>query len=442
MLINKYITCRTCNEKINIRIQAEDNKIPFIINCPKCSTEIFVEIDLSKNGELEVKNASEFQAIPDLPLWCVELSAGLPVRKMYLRNSIIPDHGFSPFLTTLQQLGEDGFQIFRIVRGQITVLNERAQKGLFEDFLRINNLLKNGNEKYFLEETQKLLYYISEYTPIVKVNNLLDGVMVLHQNFILSGITILLEDGVLKEYIETSKRINVSLNKEQLLEYCSKYEKTINQLENRSYSLVRGFSEVFPQLSPVVLLIKANKYDEIDQEKYGISTAIYRDLKQLYASSYEWLLDALDVVIALNNISERRDYSKCLKNRDFNNDLQMVNSKYQKIDMFISGDEPFSKPLTNINNKVRNAIQHYNDEMDYINQKISFYDKYKGKTRVEEIYLMDFAKLCIENFSWIVYIMELIYNLQKFELILTKGFEPSVRFARITRKVGRNEPCP
>lgn len=62
-----------------------------------------------------------------------------------------------------------------------------------------------------------------------------------------------------------------------------------------------------------------------------------------------------------------------LKNKDFNNDLQMVNSKYQKIDMFISGDETFSKLLTNINNKVRNAIQHYNDEIDYVNQKISFF---------------------------------------------------------------------
>lgn len=39
----------------------------------------------------------------------------------------------------------------------------------------------------------------------------------------------------------------------------------------------------------------------------GISTAIYRDFKQLYASSYEWLLDTLDVVIALNNISERQE---------------------------------------------------------------------------------------------------------------------------------------
>ena len=45
MLINKFISCRTCNEKINIRIQAEDNRIPFIVNCPKCSTEISVEID-------------------------------------------------------------------------------------------------------------------------------------------------------------------------------------------------------------------------------------------------------------------------------------------------------------------------------------------------------------------------------------------------------------
>lgn len=130
-----------------------------------------------------------------------------------------------------------------------------------------------------------MLHYISKYTPIAKVNNLLNGVMVLYQNFISSGITALLEDKAVKNHIEISKRINVSLNKKQLLEYCSRYEKTINQLENRSYSLVRDFSEVFPRLSPVVLLVKVNKYDEIDQEKYGISTAIYCDLKQLYASS-------------------------------------------------------------------------------------------------------------------------------------------------------------
>ena len=60
------------------------------------------------------------------------------------------------------------------------------------------------------------------------MNNLLNGVMVLHQNFISSGITALLEDKALKKYIEISKRINVSLNKKQLLEYCSRYEKTIN----------------------------------------------------------------------------------------------------------------------------------------------------------------------------------------------------------------------
>lgn len=68
MLKNKFISCRTCNEKINIRIQAEDNRIPFIVNCPKCSTEISVEINLSKNGELKLKNTSVFQDIPGFPL--------------------------------------------------------------------------------------------------------------------------------------------------------------------------------------------------------------------------------------------------------------------------------------------------------------------------------------------------------------------------------------
>ena len=325
---------------------------------------------------------------------------------------------------------------------EIAVLNERVKKGIFEDFLRINNLFMNGNEKYFLIETQKLLPFIENYTAIAKVNNLLDGVMVLHQNFILSGINILLKDEDLDEYIDISKKIIYSVNNKELLKYYSQYEKPINQLETRSYSLVNDFFKLFPQLSPVVILIKSNKYDDIDQEKYGISTAIYRDLKEFYASSYEWLLDALDIVIALNNIFERQDYSKCLKNKDFNSELQMINSKFQKIDMFISDDEPFSKSLTNINNKIRNAIQHYSDEINYINQKIYFYDKHRGKTRVDEISLMDFAKLCIENFAWIIYIMELIYNLQKLALILNKKLKPSLQFTRIRRKFGRNDHCP
>ena len=438
MVINKFISCQTCNEKINIRIQAEDNRIPFIINCPECSTQISVEIDLSKNKQLKVNNASEIQNNLEFPMWCVELSSRFPVRKMFVREDI----GLSPFFTTLQQFENGEIEIFISVMNEIEVLNERVKKGIFEDFLRINNLFMNGNEKYFLIETQKLLPFIENYTAIAKVNNLLDGVMVLHQNFILSGINILLKDEDLDEYIDISKKIIYSVNNKELLKYYSQYEKTINQLETRSYSLVNDFFKLFPQLSPVVILIKSNKYDDIDQEKYGISTAIYRDLKEFYASSYEWLLDALDIVIALNNIFERQDYSKCLKNKDFNNELQMINSKFQKIDMFISDDEPFSKSLTNINNKIRNAIQHYSDEIDYINQKIYFYDKHRGKTRVDEISLMDFAKLCIENFDWIIYIMELIYNLQKLALILNKELKPSLQFTRIRRKVGRNDHCP
>ena len=415
MVINKFISCCTCKEKINIRIQAEDNKIPFIVNCPKCFTEISVEIELSKDENLKLNNATEIHQTPVFPLWCVELSSGLPVRKMYLRKSL-SDYELSPFFTTLQQLGENGFEVFARIMSQIVRLNENAKKGLFEDFFRINNLLQNGNEEYFLKETQKLLLNISEFTHIQNVNSLLDGFIVLHQNLIFSGVTVMLGDKVLDEYIHVSKKLKYSINKIELLKYYFNYKETIFSLEKRAFLLIRDFSKVFPQLSPVTLLIKANKYDEINQNKYGISTAIYRDLKHLYTSSYEWLLDGLDIVIALNNISERKNYSKCLKNRNFDIDLQTINSKYQKINQFISKEEPFSKPLNNIKNNVRNGIQHYSDEIDYVNQRISFCDKYKGKIKTVEISLMDFAKLCIENFSWVMYILELIYNLRKFEL--------------------------
>lgn len=442
MLINKFISCRTCNEVINIRIQAEDNRIPFIVNCPKCSTEISVEIDLSKSGELKAKNASELLEAPNLPLWCVELSAVLPVKKMYLRNSLKLEYGLSPFMNTMNLLGVNGFEVFTNVMRRITALNERAQKGLFEDFLRVNTLLMNDNNDYIVKETKELLKNISEYTDIKEVNNLLDGIMVLHQNLIASGISVLLEDNALKKYTQISKVILHSLDKKQLLDYYSKYKNNIRYVENKAFSLVSDFSEIVPQLSPVVLLIAADKYEEIDQEKYGISSAIYCDLKQFYAKSYEWLLDALDIVIALNNISVRRNYSKCVKDRDFDSDLPMLSNKYDKIKMYISDTEPFSNPLTNINNRVRNAIQHYSDEIDYVSQRISFIDRYRGETKSIEISLMDFAKLCLENFSWIIYIMELIYNLQKFELIFVKDLEPSTLVTKPREKIGRNEPCP
>ena len=103
-----------------------------------------------------------------------------------------------------------------------------------------------------------------------------------------------------------------------------------------------------------------------------------------------------------------------------------LNSKliYEKV--------PFSKPLNSLNNRVRSAIQHFDNDIDYETQLITFNDRNKSV----DLYLIDFADLCIENFRIIFYVLELVYNLRKVDLI-QKGIIPS--FVAGKRKVDEQQ---
>lgn len=80
---------------------------------------------------------------------------------------------------------------------------------------------------------------------------------------------------------------------------------------------------------------------------------------------------------------------------------------------YIDEKEPFSRPINSLNNRVRNAIQHFDSDINYETQLIIFNDRNKQV----ELYLIDFADLCIENFRIIFYILEIVYDLRKISLI-------------------------
>ena len=114
---------------------------------------------------------------------------------------------------------------------------------------------------------------------------------------------------------------------------------------------------------------------------------------------------------------------------------------------YVDEKEPFGKPISSLNNRVRNAIQHFDSDIDYETQLITFKDRNKSV----DLYLIDFADLCIENFRIIFYVLELVYNLRKIDFI-QKGIVPSFVASKIRvdeqqqkkkkKKIGRNEPCP
>lgn len=72
-----------------------------------------------------------------------------------------------------------------------------------------------------------------------------------------------------------------------------------------------------------------------------------------------------------------------------------------------------------------------------------FIDAHGEKIKSIEIFYIDFAKMCIENFLALVYIYELIYKLKKISLIKKKKLNSFKNDDNlIEKKVKRNELCP
>lgn len=80
-------------------------------------------------------------------------------------------------------------------------------------------------------------------------------------------------------------------------------------------------------------------------DKYGIMTANFEELTTFYAQSYEWILENVDIVIALNNIEVRGDYQKCENGKSYDEYLKVFKGK--KLE-WMNNDEPFSIPVISL----------------------------------------------------------------------------------------------
>ena len=364
---------------------------------------------------------------------------------MYLRGFSLDEYDGTPFIRN---------PIFYKDRSKATDALEKSMvfAQYFEDRwkkLKVYFNLFWNNQHYVLYP--KLEKEISNYKfiPLTSVNNDLDAIMSLHQLLLTTtGLSYALPPETLDEYIHIS---NLMITNKEIIEKTQKFASTIapefNMIEKKSFKLIDDFSKIYEQLIPVIALRNSESLRNVDKEKYGIMTTNFDELSDFYVKSYEWILDNIDVVIALNNISSRNEYTNCANSKTFDQ-IHKLGSKYQKLD-YIDKLEPFSPPTDSLKNRIRNAIQHFDNEIDYVSQRITFTDKHRGNIRKESIYLMDFANLCIENFSIIIYILELIYQLRKLTYI-SEGLIPSIapkeaqnnHVNRTNKKIGRNDPCP
>ena len=184
--------------------------------------------------------------------------------------------------------------------------------------------------------------------------------------------------------------------------------------------------EDFEKYIPIVTISLGNIREKFNKEIYGITTISFENMINFYKDTYELLLDMITIAIGLNNIFIRGKFDKfSVESNVANFDVYNNLVKSQRLKALIP-EEPFSKCIE-MNRNVRNAIAHYTYDFDSSTQKILFYDKYKNKENIVELYLCDLALLCYDNITILIYLNELFYNLRKIDFI-DSGMKTNIKF--------------
>ena len=422
MVNNVFVQCNACKMKINLRAQIGFFDIPFHVHCPKCHSTICGKVFVEDNS-INVENADIIQCEDD-EFYSVELSAEFPTRKAVYKK--IADIELSPYMRNHIFYGSDENAI------------KQTQATLyFANFVKFELSEMKQNFKLFWNNQDKILFtrirdMIKQHPhiPFSEVNNNFDAAVALHQLLLTTtGISIIIGRDSLREYTEIGKLVIGSKNHfAQISDFIINGKIDFNSIEIKGFKLIELFAKVYEQLIPVIALKNGECIENVDKKQYGIMTANFDELTDFYAKSYEWVVDNLKIILGLNNIFVRNDSAKCVNGKTYQDFIKESNGNKMKSG-YIDEKEPFSRPISSLNNRVRNAIQHFDSDIDYETQLITFNDRNKSV----DLYLIDFADLCIENFRIMFYVLELVYNLRKLDFI-QKRIAPSFVTNRI--KVG------
>lgn len=437
MVNNVFVQCNACKMKINLRAQMGLFDIPFHVHCPKCHSTISGKVFVEDNN-FNVENA-EIIKCDDEEFYSVELSAEFPTRKAIHKKRY--EIELSPYMRNFFLYGSEERAI------------EETQKTMyFANFVKSGLSEMKQNFELFWNNQDKILFArvmdtIKQYPyiPFSEVNNKFDAAVALHQLLLTTtGISIIIGKDTLGEYTKIGQLVIGNRNHfNEIGEFIANGKIDFNSIETKSFKLIELFAKVYEQLIPVIALKNGDCLGNVDKNQLGIMTANFDELTDFYAKSYEWIFDNLKVILGLNNIFVRNDLTKCVNGKSYQDFIKESNGNKMK-NGYINEKEPFSKPISSLNNRVRNAIQHFDSDIDYETQLITFNDRNKSV----DLYLIDFADLCIENFRIVFYILELVYNLRKLSFI-QKGIVPSFVTDKIRvdeqqhkkKKIGRNKRC-
>lgn len=416
MIKSTIVKCDFCNEKILLRFQIGYFDIPFDFSCPNCDISIYGIKKINENN-LIISNAKEISEEINNAKFYGNFSTEFLNKKVSRFNCLedIINNGASPFMNTTMMF--ENYEKYQ---------NIMEKMGGFLHFKeKFSKKIKPLHELFFNKRLDLIENPLLEFSENYIIKNDLDAEIALHQ-LITMGMNYIMPPNTLKEYTDMANKLMLGKEINETIKFIEFIETKINtkELSEKIIEIYDRWINDFEKYMSVIILSVVNKIDQIDKEKYGISTINFKDMRTFYADSYELILEMITLPVGLNNIIERKNYDCFPANSKINNFKTFFNNtKYQRLDA-LKDDEEFSKYL-NINNNVRNSIAHFDYKINNETQLITFYDKYKSSEKLIEMYLFDFALLCYENIKFIVYLNELFYNIKKISYI-KNGLRPNI----------------
>ena len=435
MVQRVYCKCKFCEKTTMIKYQVGFDDFNIIYTCPNCLAEIKGSCTNDEKHacvNFSFENAEEVNQ-PKTPDYFLLVSREFPTLPIKPYDESC-EYALSPFM------------LFAFQTHKLTDKSQWKRAGFFVD-----HNLKKKNEifdlvKLWLNDKSDILSNnLKKELPleIFPLNNKSEIYRGLRNVFVNYISTIIPENWMSEKNTFDMLSYTLKANSNALMTYISKFEENNEflRIERKLYQIMELFLTSVSGILPAFLLLDCPDIAS-NAKQYAISTISFDSLLDFYQKSYEVIVDSATVLIALNNIRYRHDFDVLPNNskKSFSDRLNDSN-KYMRMKECLDETECFSELVISMPlNRVRNSIGHFSTEFEGMNQLITFKDSHKE----EQLYLIEFALLCINNFHTCFYLSEILYQLRKWYRVFLKGDVPYLPpFENLSsKKIPRNSPCP
>ena len=414
MVSRIYLKCRACGKVTLARFQVGWlDAIPFAIACNNCKVILkgrLIQDQVNVSLSLVTENADEVGET-DAITQEVECSGEFPVRR-YTKGPL-GGARLTPFILASSSMGNENYLRFK---SNILKYLEYTRSTMPD--------LTSAVELYVVGDLEKAREMLNRrFDGQITTGRTSDVVSGLYDELSMVTQLLLPRDHYEKLTVPLIKYLGFCLRSNEqerkvYIEYLySQYE--IGKVEIDGLHLLVRFLHHFDYFLPVIGISywPENRIKRPLGPEYLLTTSDIETIRQLYADSYEWICRSLPIVVGAENIRKRGGYNilpplpeKGQKQMNSLTDFVHADNgiKIQLIANIRSA--PIGRFVSILDNKLRNAINHYRTKLHPVEQRIEYFP-YKGVKKAnksESIFLIDLTERCYWQFQAI---HDLIYSI-------------------------------